>query len=182
AWHLFYNIYDPADGQKGWYESSVRLNSKHDYRLTLDTSEEDEKATVVIYDLTAEKEADRAVFYVKKMKRDGSNTSYLMDFALDYPDNVRKDRNGKTTQDWAEITLYNTDEGLFLNNVLVTNTMILPGTSDEMVPWDGNATNNRSLWPDRTVEIFDYPCTTVYVDENEPDSSFRVDLDMNHRS
>ena len=180
AWHLFYNIYEPADSlQKGWYESSVRLNSGHDYRLTLDTSEKDEQATIIIYDLTADKEADRAVFRVKNMKCDGSNTGYLMDFALDYPNDVRMDVNGKATGDWEQITLYNSDRGLYMRNVLVENTRILPANAEEEIPWTADLNSARSLWPDKSLSVVDYPCTTLTELPSEEGLKFRVDLDMN---
>ncbi len=178
SWHLFYNIYEPAASDQGrWYESSVKLDPAHDYRLTLDTSEENQKATVIIYDLTADKEADRVSFYVKGMKADGTNTAYLMDFALDYPANVKKDTSGNPSDDFVEITLYNTDEDLYLQNVLVENVKIYKN-GEEFV-WDETRTNNRALWPDMTETSFDYACVKVITIEDTYDYAFRVDLDMN---
>ncbi|MBQ6183879.1 MAG: hypothetical protein IJK33_08345 [Clostridia bacterium] len=179
AWHLFYNIYTPADkSQAGWYESSVRLKKNHDYRLTLDTSEKDELATIIVYDLTKDKEVDRAEFRVKGMKCDGSNTAYLMDFALDYPGDVKKDTNGDPSDDnWKEITLYNTDENLYMRNVIVENVKIYAGENEYV--WDDSRTKNRSLWPDINIPEIDYACTKVIADEENYDFSFRVDLDMN---
>ncbi len=179
AWHLFYNIYTPADkDQPGWYESKVRLKKNHDYRLTLDTSEQDELATLIIYDLTSDKEVDRAQFRVKGMKCDGSNTVYLMDFALDYPDDVKKDTAGNPSKDdWKEIALYNTDENLYMRNVVVENVKIYAGGNEYV--WDKTRTNNRSLWPDIHMTEVDYPCTKVIANEEDYDFSFRVDIDMN---
>ena len=183
SWHLFYNIYEPADKtQRGWYESGVKLSRAHDYRLILDTSEEDEKATIIVYDLTDDREADRAVFRVKNMKCDGSNTAYLMDFALDYPDNVRKDTDGKTTDDWKQITLYNTDQNLYMTNILVDNVKILPAGTDDEIPWDESVTNNRGLWPDKSMTEIDYVCTQLIELPSESGLVFRVDLDMNRHS
>ena len=180
SWHLFYNIYEPADkAQKGWYESGVKLNRTHDYRLTLDTSAEDEKAAIIVFDLTDGKEADRAEFRVKNMKCDGSNTAYLMDFALDYPENVRLGTDGKPSGDWSQITLYNTDQGLYMTNVLVENVSILPAGGNEMIPWDASVTNNRGLWPDKSLNAFDYVCTQLVEFPSEAGLRFRVDLDMN---
>ncbi|MBO4501328.1 MAG: hypothetical protein J5760_03715 [Clostridia bacterium] len=178
AWHLFYNIYQPADSeQKGWYESKVRLDPTHDYRLILDTSEKDELATIIIYDLTKDKEADRTAFRVKSMKCSGTNTAYLMDFALDYPENVKLDTAGNASDDWAEITLYNTDENLYMRNVVVENVKIYSGENEYV--WDSARTQNRSLWPDVNIPKIDYPCTMVIADEEYYDYSYRVDLDMN---
>lgn len=180
SWHLFYNIYEPADSkQKGWYESGVKLDKTHDYRLILDTSEEDEKAVIIVYDLTDDREADRAAFSVKRMKCDGSNTAYLMDFALDYPENVRRDPSGKTSSDWKQITLYNTDQDIRMTNILVENVRILPAGADAEIPWDENVTNNRGLWPDQSMTEIDYVCTTLIELPSEAGLTFRVDLDMN---
>ena len=178
AWHLFYNIYEPGDSsQAGWYESKVRLKKTHDYRLTLDTSEQDGVATIIVYDLTAEKEVDRAEFRVKNLKCNGTNTAYLMDFALDYPENVKLDTAGNASEDWAEITLYNTDENLYMRNVVVENVKIYSGENEYV--WDSARTQNRSLWPDVNIPKIDYPCTMVIADEEYHDYSYRVDLDMN---
>ena len=180
SWHLFYNIYEPADNkQRGWYESGVKLSRTHDYRLILDTSEEDEKAAIIVYDLTDDREADRAEFRVKNMKCDGSNTAYLMDFALDYPDNVRKAPDGTVTDDWKQITLYNSDQGLYMTNILVDNVKILPAGKDEEIPWDESVNNNRGLWPDKSMTEIDYVCTQLIELPSDSGLAFRVDLDMN---
>lgn len=176
AWHLFYNIYETAaEGEKRWYESSVQLDGTHDYRLILDTSAENEKATVTVWDLTENKKADEVTFSVKSMLQNGSNTAYLMDFALDFPENVRKDRAGNNTDDWGEITLFNTDEDLYMQNILVSNVKIWQSGNEYV--WDASRSSHRSLWPDKTVTVVDYACTKVIGDGY--DSDFRVDLDMN---
>ncbi len=182
AWHLFYNIYKPAgDGEATWYESKVKLSPEHSYTLTLDTSLADEMATLTIYDLTLDKIADSVTFSVYGMKADGSNTSYLMDFALDYPPNTKLDTSGNASEDFVEITLYNTDEDLYMQNILVENVKIYKGT-DPGVPlvWDDTHTGNRALWPDKNIDRFDYDCTKVITAPGGGyDYSFRVDLDMN---
>ena len=181
AWHLFYNIYEPGDSaQTGWYESGVRLKNTHDYRLTLDTSEKDGVAAIIIYDLTAEKEVDRAEFRVKNLKCSGANTAYLMDFALDYPGDVKKDTSGDPSEDWKQITLYNTDENLYMRNVVVENVKIYAGENEYV--WDSTHTNNRSLWPDMNMPQIDYACTKVIANTEDYEFSFRVDLDMNRET
>ena len=181
AWHLFYNIYEPGtESQRGWFESNVKLKSDHDYRLILDTSEEDGKATITLYDLTDDREADSTSFYVKHLLSSGANTAYLMDLALDYPDDVRKDPDGKKTDDWQKITMYNSDEGLYMRNILVENASVLPKDGTDMIPWDASVTNNRSLWPDSSMTTVDYPCTKLIVLPDAYDVSYRIDLDMNH--
>ncbi len=178
AWHLFYNIYETADkSQAGWYESTKRLKSTHDYRLTLDTSSEDGKAILTVYDLTTDKKADEAVFYVKNLKADGSSTSYLMDFAIDYPGNTKMGTDGKPSEDWCDITMYNTDEDLYLQNIIVENVKIWKNGVEQV--WDDTVTDHRALWPDCNMKQIDYPCTFLVCDEENYDSSYRVDLDMN---
>lgn len=178
SWHLFYNIYEPADSsQYFWYESKVKLDPTHDYRLILDTSEENTKATIIVYDLTDDKEVDRVSFYVKGMKADGSNTAYLMDLALDYPQNTKLDTSGNPSEDWVEITLYNTDEDLYMQNVLVDNVKIYKNGTE--YTWDETHTKNRSLWPDSSYTKIDYACTKVITLGDTYDYEFRVDLDMN---
>lgn len=178
SWHLFYNIYEPAtENQAGWYESSVKLDPTHDYRLILDTSSADEKAYLLVYDLTDGKKADEATFYVKNLKADGSSTSYLMDFAIDYPGNTKMGVDGKPSEDWFDITLYNTDEDLYLQNIIVENVKIWKNGAGSV--WDNNVTDHRALWPDCNMKEIDYPCTFLVCDEENYDSSFRVDLDMN---
>lgn len=175
-WHLFYNIYQPAvDRESTWFESGVNLDGTHDYRLILDTSGEDEKAVITVWDITENKKADEKAFSVKDMKKDGSNTAYLMDFALDYPENLRKDAAGKDTDDWSEITLYNTDENLYIQNIVVSNVKIY--ASENEYVWDEKKTDCRSLWPDRADRKIDYVCVKVIGDGYDHD--FRVDLDMN---
>ena len=178
SWHLFYNIYEPATkNQAGWYESSVKLDPAHDYRLILDTSGNDEKAYLLVYDLTAGKKADEATFYVKNLKADGSSTSYLMDFAIDYPGNTKMGVDGKPSEDWFDITLYNTDEDIYLQNIVVENVKIWKNGEESV--WDNKVTDHRALWPDCNMKQIDYPCTFLVCDEENYDSSFRIDLDMN---
>lgn len=180
VWHLFYNIYEgSAEKQKTWYESNRGLPATHDYRLILDTSAKDESATIIVYDLTADRQVDTATFGVKNLRCDGSNTSYLMDFALDYPGDVKKDTDGKPSEDWKQITLYNTDQNLYMKNILVENVKIWKG--EEEFVWTEEHTNNRSLWPEKKMKEIDYVCTRVIAEEGTYDYQYRVDFDMNRR-
>ena len=178
AWHLFYNIYKPAvDGQYGWYESKVRLDPTHDYRLTLDTSFENERAKLTVYDLTDGRDVDEVTFGVKDLRSDGTTTSYLMDFAIDFPDNTKLGPDGKPSDNWSDIVLYNTDEDLFLQNVNVENVVIRK--NGKVLDWDAGVTDHRAMWPDCSNKEIDYACTYLVCDEDDYDVCFRVDLDMN---
>lgn len=86
AWHLFYNVYATPEGESAWYESGVKLSADSDYRLVLDTSKEDEKAVLSVYEIGSERLIDSVSFSAADMLCDGSNTAYYQNFALDFPD------------------------------------------------------------------------------------------------
>lgn len=176
GWHLFYNLYTTeTKGINKWYESEVILDPSHDYKLTLDSSKQDGKSTVTIYDLTDKKEADRIEFESAYSLTDGSNTSYLQNYALDYPDDVKLDTKGnKSDNDFVEITLYNTDENLYMNNITIQNAKLY--NSAEFT-WAEENTQNRSMWPDKNISKIDYEVVKVWVDTL--DKSFTLSLNMN---
>ncbi|PKM61737.1 MAG: hypothetical protein CVU97_06855 [Firmicutes bacterium HGW-Firmicutes-21] len=176
GWHLFYNLYTKKDeNQVNWYESNIILNPNHDYRLTLDSSTQDGRAMVTIYDLNDERIVDSIEFESAYSLADGSNTSYLQNFALDYPGDVKLDTSGNPSEnDFIEITLYNTDEGLYMKNITIENAMLFEGGSQH--PWTDDRTQNRSLWPDCSMGV-DYAVVKVWVDTL--DDSFTVSFDMN---
>lgn len=175
-WHLFYNIYQPKiEGAQSWYESKVKLNASHDYRLILDSSEEDEKVTITIYDLTENKVADSKEFGIAYSLASGENTSFLQNYALDYPDDVKFDTKGNPSEDdWPEITLYNTDQGIYMKNVQITRATL--ANSGNEVNWTEELTSNRGMWPDKNVAI-DYEVVKIYKDSF--DTQFTVTFDMN---
>ena len=107
-WHLFYNLLTTSKKDSfTWYESSVSLDATHDYRLILDCSQKDNTATLTIVDLSdGNKAADTAEFEVWHAKADGSNLSLYQDFAIDFPDDIKKDRAGEPSEDWEEIILH----------------------------------------------------------------------------
>ena len=177
GWHIFYNMYSCEDPQNTntWYESSITLSSRCDYRMTLDSSNEDGKATLTIYNLTTDKIADKVTFELQYAKKDVSNTSYLTDFALDYPGNIKNDTNGNPSDDWVEITLHNTDRGIYMKNIRVTNCKLYKG--EDEFDWTNDVTENRGIWPDASIKKIDYPCTVI---KNATENiEYIVDLDMN---
>ena len=183
AWHLFYNVYETADGGSAWYESTVKLADDHDYRPLLDTSGADGKAVLTVIDTTTGAEADRVSFTAAKLLCDGSNTAYYQNFALDFPDDLKIGADGNPgavydAADWPASILYSSDEGLYMQNICVADARLY-GPNGEAV-WDETVTEALGLWPDRTVSAVDYACT--YVVRGVPYSAYRIDLDMNRNT
>lgn len=178
GWHLFYNLYTTeTKGARTWFESKKILKSSHDYRLTLDSSSEDGRAEVTIYDLTDNKKADSKKFEAAYALADGSNTAYLQNYALDYPDEVKCDTQGKySNEDFVEITLYNTDENIYMDNVKVENAVIYDTNGE--YDWTEEYTQNRSMWPDKNINI-DYEVIKVWSESF--DNNFTLSFDMNRQ-
>lgn len=173
-WVLFYNILHVEPIQQKWYMSSKTLNEAHDYRLVLDTSQEDGWATMILYDLTTGMEYDRTSFRTLHTRKDGRNTAYYQNYALDFPDNIKYDTNGQPSgSNWPEITLYNTDQNVYMKNLKVLNVTI------NNQPWTADKTSNRAVWPDCTMQWIDYPVVTV--SHGCFDTEWFIDIDMNHR-
>lgn len=178
GWHVFYNLYSSSDPEAStWYESGRRLIVRHDYRLTLDSSAEDGQAVLTVYDLTANRVADRVTFELQYAKKDGSNTAYLTDFALDYPENTMQDTDGNPCEDWIDITLGNTDRGMYMRNVRVRNCRVTKDGAE--YDWTEEQTANRGIWPDASMSAVDYPCTEVQ--NAKENMSYIVNLDMNRK-
>lgn len=178
-WKLFYNVYSNTDpDEPTWYTSRITLSDKHDYRIEVDSSFEDGKCTVNIYDLTEDgKLADTRTFTVKGLKHDGSNTAYYQNFALDFPENIMVEANGKVGSvyadaDWQKTTLYSTDENIFMQNICVTDAKLY--LNDNAKQWEEGV---MGIWPDASIKTIDYASTTVVKGNNY--YSYRIDLDMN---
>lgn len=178
GWHVFYNLYSSSDPNAStWYESDLRLNSDHDYRLTLDSSQIDGKAVLSVYDLTTDRRVERVILELQYAKKDGSNTAFLTDFALDYPEDTMQDANGNPSDDWLAITLGNTDRGMYLRNVRVRNCTVMRDGVE--YAWTNEQTANRGIWPDETMREIDYACTEVR--NARENISYIVNLDMNRK-
>lgn len=178
-WRLFHNIYENTDPDEArWYTSQKQLNDTHDYRIELDSSFEDGKCTINIYDLTDDaKLFDTKTFTVKGLKCDGSNTAYYQDYALDYPNNVIVEPDGKVGStydkaDWVKSTIHSTDENIFMQNINIDDAKLYK--NGDAKQWDDGFI---SLWPDASVSGVDYACTTVV--KGKDFYSYRIDLDMN---
>lgn len=175
-WHLFYNLLH-TNQEESWYESSVALDETHDYKLILDCSKKDDTATLSVIDMTAgNKMVDSAEFEVMYAKKDGSNLSMYQDFAIDYPDDIKKNRTGENfTEDWEEITLYNTNEGIFLNNIIIHDAKLYSPEGEYI--WTEARTNDRFMWPSTQCTKIDYACTRIC--EQQKNSEMTLDLDIN---
>jgi len=181
GWRLFYNIFQPdVQDARSWWHSDIILPSDQDYLLVVDTSQEDAKARLSVYDMDGN-ELDSIVFFVRGMLADGSNTSYYMNFAVDYPGTLKFDRDytmfeGRHDADWAEITLANTDHNLFMRNVVVEGAYIYNDSNGRM-RWSAAQTSHLSVWPDLDYPQIDYEVIRVMV--YEPYYHFRIEIDMN---
>lgn len=175
-WHLFYNLLHTTQ-EKSWYESPVILDETHDYKLILDCSYKNDTARLTIVDITAGNEAvDSAEFEVMHAKKDGSNLSMYQDFAIDFPEDIKKNRAGEyTVDDWEEITLYNTDEGICLNNIVIHDARLYSPKGEYR--WSEGRTNDRFMWPSSKFMKIDYACTRIR--SQEMNSELILDLDMN---
>lgn len=176
GWHVFYNLYSSSDPTAStWYESDRRLRSDHDYRLVLDSSQKDGRAVLSVIDITTDIRVDRVIFELQYAKADGSNTAYLTDFALDYPEDTRQGPDGQPSENWIDITLGNTDRGIYMRNLRVKNCRV---TRDGVeCDWTNEQTANRGIWPDASMTGIDYECTRVR--NAKENIAYIIDLDMN---
>ncbi len=172
GWHVFYNIFDPLDSEKPtWYESSVILPKDDIYTMTLELSSDNH----AVLNVVGEKgRRDRVRVDVKGAKKDGSNTAFLYNVALDYPPNTKLDRNGNPSEDWVEITLANTDKGMYLKSFHSYDLKLTKG--EEEVAWTNDLNSAVSIWPDKKVKGFDYSPTEVILFDG---TQYYINLDMN---
>jgi len=176
-WHLFYNLLR-TNQEVSWYESPIALDETHDYKLILDCSYKDDTAKLTIIDITVgNKIVDTAEFEVMYAKKDGSNLSMYQDYAIDYPDDIKKDHTGENfTEDWEEITLYNTNEGIYLNNIVIHDAKLYSPVGEYI--WSEKRTNDRFMWPSTQFGKINYACTRIR--EQIMNYALILDLDMNY--
>ena len=173
GWHIFYNIYETLhEDMRSWYESGKMLPKNGRYRLTLTVTRNDYvKLTVESLDGPFRDSVELAV---KGALADGSNTSMLFNVALDYPPNTKLDRNGNACEDWAEITLANSDKGLYFKKLHATELTLFK--KGEPLDWEDDLISSVGIWPDKTVKEFDYYPTEVFIFDGK---QYYVNLDMN---
>lgn len=172
TWNLFHLIYDVSvPNQNKWYTSGKNLDPTHDYRLSLDCSKMNGWVTLAAYDLTEGREADSVLFQARHALKDGKNVSFYQDYAIDFPENVKMDTEGKPTDDEFVSSIYNTDEGIYLRNVKILNARL----NDQL--WTKDKTRNRAASPDSTKPEIGYP--VVRVSRANFDYELQIDIDMN---
>lgn len=173
GWHIFYNIYETLNEYtNGWYESGKKLPRNGSYKMVM-TIIEDNYATLTVESLNGNFK-DSVKVEVKGAKADGSNTSFLFNTALDYPENTKLDSFGNKSEDWVEITLANTDKGLYLRKLRATNLKLFKNGKEE--DWTEDKTSATSIWPDKAVKGFDYSPTEIYLYDG---TEYFINLDMN---
>lgn len=175
GWHLFYNIYETLnEDTNSWYESSKTLPKNAQYQMKM-TIKEDNYAVLTVNSLDG-RFKDSVTVEVKGAKKDGSNTSFLFNVALDYPPNTKLDRNGEPCEDWTEITLANSDKGIYFRKLHATNLSLYK--KGEIQEWTESENSAVSIWPDKSVQGFDYSPTEVYIYDG---SEYYINLDMNRK-
>jgi len=119
---------------------------------------------------------DSAEFEVLYAKADGSNLSLYQDYAIDFPEDIKRDRTGENySEDWEEVVLYNTNEGIFLNNIIIKNATLY--STEGEFEWNAARTNDSFMWPSVEHKKIDYPCTRIA--KQNKYSELTLDLDMN---
>ncbi len=176
-WHLFYNMYEPLnESTPTWYESSTNLPDDI-YDMTF-AMEGDQYVRLTVTGRNRGK-TDTVLVEVKGAKADGSNTAFLFNAALDYPPNTLVDKDGNYCTDYAEVTLANTDLGLFFTDLYVSDLKLYSEDVPEGQAWTQEMTHSTGIWPDKSVSAFDYAPTTVYTFDG---SAYLIDLNMNRQA
>lgn len=174
GWRLFWATATDADGNRGWFDGGKSLNPSHSYKLTLDTSSADGKATLTAYDIDEDKVADMLEFDLYGSKADGSNTSYLTDIAIDWTgDDTFRDSDGNATTDWVKITEANLGSGMYLRNVRIYGCKLTAG--GESFDWTTDRTANRGIWSDADSPI---TAETTSIHNVTEDMEYIIDLDL----
>ena len=175
GWHLFYNIYETLnENTLSWYESRKMLPKNAKYRLTLKLTE-DNYAVLTVEGITNGFK-DSIKIEIKGAKKDGSNTAFLFNLALDYPPDTKLDYSGNPSEDFAKITLANSDKGLYFRNLHSENGKLFK--NGEEVKWTEALTAATSIWPDKAISGLDYSPTEVYLFDG---SEFLINFDMNRK-
>ncbi len=160
GWRLFAATATDENGNRGWYDGGKTLDSHSNYRLVLDTSVEDGRAAIYAYDMRDGSLADSITFDFYGVKKDGGNTAFLTDIAIDWTgEQTFVDTKGNPTEDWVEITKANTGHGMYLKNVRLYGCSLYK--NEEKQIWTKSLTDHRGIWSDGDSEI-DYVTTRIY--------------------
>ena len=173
GWHVFYNMYEPLNEKTAtWYESSVILPKDDVYNMSLKLTENNYALLTVEGQNSGVK--DEVLVEVKGALADGSNTSFLFNAALDYPPNTKVGQDGKFCDDFVDITLANSDQGIYMRSFHVTELTLYQ--NETASDWTNDKCSAISIWPDKTIDEFDYSPTVV---ETFDGTEYIIDLDMN---
>ena len=175
GWHLFYNIYETLNPTtSSWYESRKILPKNASYKLTF-TITDDNYGRLTVQGITNGFK-DSVKIELKGAKKDGSNTSFLFNTALDYPPDTKLDSSGNPSENWIEITLANSDKGLYFKGLHAENATLFQNGRE--LTWESSFNSAVSIWPDKAVKGFDYSPVEVYLFDG---SEFYINLDMNRK-
>lgn len=162
GWRLFYATAETDRFEGQWFSGTRVLDQTHNYRLTLDTSLEDGMATLTAYDLVEDCIADTLTFALGGSKKDGSNTAYLMNAAIDWVDRPASDFIGETNK--------NLGFGIHLNDVRIYDCKAYKdGDASDFV------TDHRAIWPDASMNV---KTSVVKVHHAVNDTEFIIDIDL----
>ena len=176
GWHLFWATATNENGERGWNANSKALNSKHDYKLILDSSAQNGKATVTAIDLYDGSVADSMEFDLWGSRADGSNTAYLTDIAIDWADAatlVDTQGNPTTESNWVEVTLANMGQGIHMKNVRLYDIKLYK--DEECSLWTEEMTDTRGIWSDAEDPI---SVVTTRISHIIEDYEYIIDLDL----
>lgn len=175
GWHIFYNIYETVNADtSSWYESSKKLPKNGTYTLTL-TLIEDQRALLTVKG-NSNNFKDSVEIEIKGAEKDGSNTSFLFNTALDFPADTKVDINGEPSEDWPTVTLANSDKGICLRKLHATDLKLYKNEAWE--DWTDAKNSAQSIWPDKAVFGFDYSPTEVFLYDGR---EYFINLDMNRK-
>ena len=175
GWHIFYNVYETVnESTPSWYESGKKLPYNGKYKLTLRLIA-DESAMLTVEGLNNSFK-DSVIVEIKGAKKDGANTAMLFNAALDYPPNTKVDKDGKPSEDWTVITLANSDKNLYFRNLHATDLKLFKSDVEE--PWNDGKNSAIGLWPNKSIEGFDYTPTEVFLYDG---TEYFINLDMNRK-
>ncbi len=163
GWHLFINTLHSSKGASGeWKSNTPTLDPTHIYKLILDTSTLDETAVLTAYDLTDDKVADSITFRLWGAKKDGTNTSFLTNAAIDWTVRPESDFIGKTNA--------NVHQNLYLTNLKIYGINLYK--DDKKYSFD---TDHRAIWPDKNMPVA-HECVKVH--HITKDDEYVIDIDM----
>ncbi|MBO4452975.1 MAG: hypothetical protein J5793_03480 [Clostridia bacterium] len=172
GWKIFSNTYDSTgNGEGEWYHSKETLDPTRDYLITLDSSKNDGELTLTLNCLDSGEVAMEHTFKLYGTRADGSNTSYLTNFAIDWINGSWIDKNGEPTDKWVEVLKAAEGQGIYFKNIRVYDCALY--REGERLDWTSDLTNRRCLMPDST---YDVDGTVVTVHSGTFDTEYIVDI------